>query len=297
MTILSGILALLLVILFGVRFLNQRQEEKEAEEEEAKNVYVTEMDAERIQKLSYDNGSEVFTFEKKDDEWIYTEDEDFPLNQSYPEQITETFSKLKAQRELKDGDSPEEYGLDEPVYEITLTDSEGTETRLIFGNSTGDCYYLQNCSTENIYTVESSAVSDLQYSLDEMAQLDTYPSIGSGNLKKVIITEKDVKTVYDSENEDNTEDIAAIAGGLGAVSLTEAANYSVEDKELESYGLDQENRITVEADYTDNGEEEALMLYIGNEDGSGNWYVMINESKIVYQISDAVCDNILNVED
>lgn len=49
-----------------------------------------------------------------------------------------------------------------------------------------------------------------------------------------------------------------MAGGLGAVTLSEAADYSVSDEDLRSFGLDEESRITVEAVYTDDGEEKVL---------------------------------------
>ena len=85
-----------------------------------------------------------------------------------------------------------------------------------------------------------------------------------------------------------------MAGGLGAVTLSEAADYSVSDEDLRSFGLDEESRITVEAVYTDDGEEKVFTLYIGDENADGNRYVMINDSRIVYLISDEICQNILN---
>ena len=111
---------------------------------------------------------------------------------------------------------------------------------------------------------------------------------------KEVISQNGETTTYDSEDEDQAEDIAAVAGGLGAVTLSEAADYSVEDKDLGMYGLDADSRITVEATYTQDDEEQMLTLYIGNEDGNGNRYVMLNDSRIVYLISDEICDNILN---
>ena len=53
----------------------------------------------------------------------------------------------------------------------------------------------------------------------------------------------------------------------------------------------------MEATYTKDDEEQQLTLYIGGEDGDGNRYVMMNDSRIVYLISVDVCDNILNVEE
>lgn len=61
-----------------------------------------------------------------------------------------------------------------------------------------------------------------------------------------------------------------VAGGLGAVSLTTVADYSVEDADLAGYGLDEASRITVEAAYTKDDDEKTMKMYIGSEDGSGN---------------------------
>ena len=50
----------------------------------------------------------------------------------------------------------------------------------------------------------------------------------------------------------------------------------------------------MEVTYTQNEKDKTLLLYIGGEDGDGNKYVMRNESRIVYLISDEICKNILN---
>lgn len=174
---------------------------------------------------------------------------------------------------------------------------DGKETELSIGNAVDEAYYLLNKTTEKIYTVSSTVTGTLQHTLEEMAQLDDYPNIGSGNLKKEVITRGGETITYDSENEDDAKNIAAVAGGLGAVTLGSAADYSVEDKDLKGFGLDEASRTTVEAVYTKDEEEQALTLYIGSEDGEGNRYVMLNDSRIVYLISVDVCDNILNVEE
>lgn len=289
------LLPLLLLVFALMRRYNQKQEEKQEAEKEASTIYVTDMA--EVDSVSYSTGNDEFIFEKEDDTWIYKQDPDFPLAQSYPEQIASTFGNLAALRELKDGDELEDYGLKEPAYIVKLTDSDGNKTELKIGDAVDDAYYMLNESTEKIFTVSSTVTAALQYTLEEMAQLDTYPNIGSGNLKKEVIIRDGETTIYDSENEDDAMNIAAVAGGLGAVTLSSAADYSVEDEDLEGFGLDEKARTTVEVTYTEDEEEQVLTLYIGDEDGNGNRYVMMNDSRIVYLISAEVCSNILNVEE
>lgn len=291
--LLLGVLALLLIIYFALQALNTRKEEKSEEES---NVQVTDIDPADITALRFDVGNGEMEFEKEDGAWYYTPDRDFPLAQSYPEDMTEALGKITADRELTDGDELADYGLEEPVYTVEVTSSDGKVTNIYFGNTTGDYYYVTVNDTGVVYTVSTTVIEDLNYTLDDMAQLDDYPSIGSGNLVREVITRNGETTTYDSENEDQEEDIAAVAGGLGAVTLSEAADYSVADEDLAGFGLDEGTRITVEATYTQDDEEKVLTLYIGNEDGDGNRYVMMNDSRIVYLISTEVCDNILNVE-
>ncbi len=287
--ILIGVLVLLLILYFALSTWNKKQDSKEEE-----TVKVTDLKTSEITGVKYDLGTGEMNFEKDGDTWYYTADKDFPLRQSYPKTVADAMGRLSADRELEDADALEEYGLDHPTYTVTLTDEDGTVTTIKVGNATGNDYYATVDDTEKVYTIPATSLDDIQTELDQIAQLDTYPSIGSGNLKKEVITQNGETTTYDSENEDQAEDVAAVAGGLGAVKLSEAADYSVDDADLAGYGLDDTSRITVEVTYTSDDEDQTMTLYIGGENGSGDRYVMINDSRIVYLISDEICKNILN---
>lgn len=289
--ILLGVLIILLAAYFALKAWNRQQAEKD---EESDAVVVTQIDPAEIKAISYDMGDGERAFEKRDGTWIYTPDADFPLDQSVPETIAEDMGQLKADRELVDGDELADYGLEEPDYTVTLTEADGTVTEIKFGNTVDDYYYVSLDDSGTVYTVPSSAADNLSQSLNDMAQFDDYPSIGSGNLKKVVITSGETSTVYDSENEEQSEDISAIAGGLGTVALSEAADYSVADADRGNYGLDNASRTTVEVTYTEDNEDKTMTLYIGGEDGDGSRYVMMDDSRIVYLISDEICGNILN---
>ena len=137
-----------------------------------------------------------------------------------------------------------------PYLVEEITDQDGNETTLYFGNVTGDSYYLTLNEKKEIYTVSTGVIEDFQYSMEDMAQLDTFPTIGSGNLKKVVISQGTEKTEYSSENDDDAKSMATIAGGLGVLTLKDAADYSVEENDLSKYGLDEQSRTTETVTYT-----------------------------------------------
>lgn len=294
MLLLLTVFLLLLIVFFVVKMLNQKQSEKLAQEKEAARIFITDMD--HISYISYNTGSEEITFEKQEDEWMYVPDADFPLDSYYPDLMADAFGNVEAVRELEEVDDAADYGMDEPAYTVKLTDEEQGDEKLYFGDAAGEDYYMMVESTGKIYTVSSDVLKYFDYELADMAELYQYPSIGSGNLLKEEIIRNGQSTIYDSENEDDAENIAAVAGGLGAATLSEVADYSAEETDVVEYGLDPENRITVKVTYSDDDEEKEMTLYIGNEDGEDHRYVMVDDSKIVYLIGTEICSNILNEE-
>lgn len=291
----AAVLLILCVIYFLLRIWNGYSEEKKEEEEKELVIHVTDTGAENISAVKFNMGNGEMSFVKEDGVWYYAPDRDFPLDQSCIETIAEKAGSVTAERKLTDGDEPEAYGLTDPAYTLEYTKTDGTVTKIAFGNMTGDKYYVTAGEEGVVYTVAGAVKDEFDYTLDDIAQFDKYPSIGSGNLVKESITQNGATTTYDSANEEQEEDIAAIAGGLGAVTLSRAEDYSVDDKDLAGFGLDETSRITVEVTYTENEEEKQMKLYIGKEKEDGDRYVMLEGSRIVYLISGEICDNILNI--
>lgn len=295
------LLALLLVIVvlgacyLGIKAYNQNQKEAAALEEEANKIYMT--NVENAALLRYDIGNGEMAFESEDDVWVVQDDPDFPLAQTYVQAIVAEFGNLQAERKLEDGDELACYGLDEPAYWIELTDEDGTATLIRVGDPTSEDYtsfYAMVNEDETVYTISSTSLDYLDYALEDMAQLDMMPTIGSGNLLRETITADGESVTYDAENDDDAEAIAKVAGGLGALSLDTEADYSVSDEDLAQYGLDETSRITVEAVYTNDEEEETVTLFFGGESGQDTTYVMIGESCIVYEVTTEICQNVLN---
>ncbi len=325
--LLVGAVVLLLVAYFGIRGFNKNQEKKAEKEAKALEIYLTKMEDVTEIRYNIGNGEQVFVKESDSDNWEVEAQPDFPLAQTYPEQIASDFGTLKAERELKDADQLSDYGLEDPVYTVELSDSKGNTHQISIGNVTGDTYYATVDDSQTVYTVSAAVMEDLQYSLEEMAQLDQVPSIGSGNLVEETITKAGSQTTYSADNKDDSEAVATVIGGLGALTLDTVENYTVQPEELASYGLDEGNRTQVDAVYstsTDSdagetdeaepatsdfdsensdtgnsdsdtsGKEKTYTLYIGTQAEDGTTYVMPKGSGIVYKVTTTVCKNILN---
>lgn len=302
-------LAVMVVILFALYVIlgkwNDHQEEKEAEKEKEETVYVTE--EEDITKLSYKTGAEIMSFTKTNDQWVYDTDTKIPMDQDAVQTVADAVGSLIAVRELSNPDELSDYGLDAPSYTINYTREDGSSEVLNIGNAVGDNYYASKESGESVYTVSGDLLSNFEFDIAAYVKHEEVPSIGSDNLKKVIVETKGEKTEYTEE-----EQLEQLAGGFGALTLEDCANYHATEKELKSYGLDQANRTTVTAVYEDsNSEEKEFVLYIGNvsneesEDSSDEFgldeseetdeeitrYIVRKDSDMVYLEGEAVIEN------
>lgn len=280
----------LLTFYTGIRIYQKHQSAKKDSEN---TIVVKKLSS--LTSISYNNGEDL-SFVKENGTWYYTKNKDYPITQSYLKELAAQFQKVEAVRELKDGDSLSDYGLEQPSYTLKVKDKKGIETTYYIGNAAGENYYLTLDNKSKIYTVSSNILSSLSYSLDDMIETDTFPSLSTGNLKKVIVTKSGKKTTYTSKSKKGLD---GIAGGLGVFTFGDCQNYSVKSTELAKYGFDTDSRITVEISYkdTDTNKKKNLTLYIGKTDkDKKNYYVKLKDSKMVYFSDADVVKNILNPE-
>lgn len=286
--ILILVFAGLLALYAGITFYQKNQSAKKSSSDQ---LIIKNMNA--ITSISYNNGQDL-SFVKKNGTWHYEKDGEYPLEQSYLNTMASQFQKITAVRRLKNGDSLEDYGLEKPAYTIKVKDKSGTETTYYIGNASGDNYYLTLDDKSEIYTVSADLLSNLSYSLKDMMKTDTFPTLSSGNLKKVVVTDGGKNKTYTKKSKNDMDDIA---GGLGVFTFGDCQNYSVKDNELSKYGLDSKSRVSVYITYKDTESKQTknLTLYIGSKDkDKENYYVQLKGSKMVY-LSDAdVVKNILS---
>ena len=295
----SLIILLAVLVVLVVAYVVTGQLKKKSAEKENEEKQIAVLDMSDITSIQYTNGTDTMWFIKEDGTWYSESDKEFPLQQSSLKTMAETFGTLSANRELTDGDTLADYGLEEPQYTITLKNADGEEQNIYIGNAAGEDYYMTVGDKEKIYTVDYSVVNAMNFDLDSMLQKETFPSIGSDNIKKVTITKAGETTEYDADNSDQSDDITAIGGRLGAAYFVDCVDYSVQADELAQYGLDEAQRTTVTVVYTDSDDkEQTFTLYVGGRDESDAYnYVQMDGSKMVNTMTKETVNNILNIEE
>ena len=270
-----------LIIVYLILLHRAKQTENDADT----SIAITSV--EDAKAFTYNFGNGEISLTKADDGWIVADDKEFPLDQTYPEDMCETVQNLRADRKLTDTDDLADYGLENPVYTLSITGDDGNTTTVSVGNSTGNDYYV-TLDNKTIYTVSADTFSDFLNPLSNMAKLDSTPSISSGNLVKEVIIHGDSSTTLESEDEIN-----AIAGGWGVLSLDTVADYSAADAD-DDEDTDTDDAASSKEDDESEKNEHLYTIYIGNDAGDGTSYVMVQDSRIVYKVTNEVLSNILN---
>lgn len=292
-TIILLVMILLLIVANGAASAwNDKSEKKKEKEAEASKIYLT--DAGDIIAYSYSDGNQNMSFTKVDDTWEYDEDNEIPVNQDTVQSTADAIRQMEAVRELENPDQLSDYGLDKPSYTIQFQDNDGVTTEILIGNGAGENYYATVGDSGKVYTISSDFQNYLQFDLTNLVQYDTVPSIGSGNLKSVTITENGTDTVYEEDDQ-----VGELAGGFGTLSLTDCVNYHASTEDIAEYGLDEDQRITAKAVYTDSSDkEQTFTVYLGKTDDAGeNRYIMVEGSDMVYRISETVAQNMISIEE
>lgn len=290
--LLSALLVLLLIF-FGTQKWNAAKEETKKAEAEAAKIYAFEAD--EIEKMAYSDGETNWSFEKVDGTWMYADDPEIALVQDTMTGMEEAFSKIEAVREIENPDSLGDYGFEDPLYRLVVTE-DGTDHTLLIGDSTGDNYYFMEEGTEKVYTVSSDISTEMIWKLSSLAEKDTFPYVAQDDFVKMVVTlPNGTEHVYDSSDETQEETVEDIANSFATTYFTDCTDYHVTEETLVNYGLDEATRTKVTVTHhSDNGEQEEV-IYIGSLDKNGEYYyVQLEGSQRVNRVLKASVDAILS---
>lgn len=255
----------------GVKTYVAKQEEKENAEEEEEKTQVFSISSEDVQSIKFVIDKKEVTFEKNNDEWVKSDERDFPVDQDKLIEAIGSLNNVEADRVLDNVTDTTEYGLDDPTNTITITDKDGKETVLHVGmeNASTSQYYVENGEDESkIYVVADSVFQPFMKTLYDYAKAGTFPVIDSSTVSNVTVDENDDS--YTLTKDDNTglwniqdkdgaekadsAKVSSLTSSIASIAYGSFVNYNCKD--LSEYGLDKPYG-TITIDYQEEVEEKS----------------------------------------
>ena len=325
----------------GVKTYVAKQEEKENAEEEEEKTQVFSISSEDVQSIKFVIDKKEVTFEKNNDEWIKSDERDFPVDQDKLTEAIGSLDNVEADRVLDNVTDTTEYGLDDPTNTITVTDKDGKETVLHVGmeNESTSQYYVENGEDESkIYVVADSVFQPFMKTLYDYAKAGTFPVIDSSTVSNVTVdenddsytlTKDDTTGLWNIQDQDGSEKadsakVSSLTSSIASIAYGSFVNYNCTD--LSEYGLDKpygtitidyQEEVEAESDSSedvsaadsteddasanDSTEEDTSMtdsadtqtrmvnremtILVGDQSDDDGRYVMVNNSKEIYTIS------------
>lgn len=255
----------------GVKTYVAKQEEKENAEEEEEKTQVFSISSEDVQSIKFVIDKKEVTFEKNNDEWVKSDERDFPVDQDKLIEAIGSLNNVEADRVLDNVTDTTEYGLDDPTNTITITDKDGKETVLHVGmeNASTSQYYVENGEDESkIYVVADSVFQPFMKTLYDYAKAGTFPVIDSSTISNVTVDENDdsytltkddntglwnIQDKDGSEKADSTK-VSSLTSSIASIAYGSFVNYNCKD--LSEYGLDKPYG-TITIDYQEEVEEKS----------------------------------------
>ena len=255
----------------GVKTYVAKQEEKENAEEEEEKTQVFSISSEDVQSIKFVIDKKEVTFEKNNDEWVKSDERDFPVDQDKLIEAIGSLNNVEADRVLDNVTDTTEYGLDDPTNTITITDKDGKETVLHVGmeNASTSQYYVENGEDESkIYVVADSVFQPFMKTLYDYAKAGTFPVIDASSISNVTVDEnddsytltKDDNTgLWNIQDQDGAEKadsakVSSLTSSIASIAYGSFVNYNCKD--LSEYGLDKPYG-TITIDYQEEVEEKS----------------------------------------
>ena len=262
-----GVLLGVLVVLCTATFALTHYEE---EQEQIKNSdeIILEIPTDTVTSLSWEYAEEgSLAFHKGEENWLYDEDEHFPVSEEKVTDILSEFEAFGVSFIIENVEDYSQYGLDEPEMTFHIGTEESTYEMKLGAFSTMDEQRYIDIGDGNVYLVSedpmdyvSSALSDMILD-DDIPGFETVVDIRFEGAENYIIQRlEDTNYSYSGEDVYFTQkdgkylplDKSAVTQYLNTITsldLLTYVTYNATGEELASYGLD-EPELTVTVNYT-----------------------------------------------
>lgn len=290
--ILTGVLLVICIIIAGI---NLYQGKSEDIKESASQILT--IDSDNVTKLSWTNEGINYNF-KKDGNWIYEEDDNFPVNETKINQLLSIFNGLQSTFKIENVEDYDQYGLENPVCTIIVSTKDNTYTIQLGDFSKIDEQRYVSIGDGNVYLVSEDPMDLYNVVLADLIKNDDVSTISSDVTNIDFKGNETYKIVYDEDNDNSYDDLDVYftndkpldtskvnlyLNSISSLNLTNYVSYNATEKEIEAYGLNKPDQ-TIEIRYVDTDEEkQSLSVSVSKVEDIA--YARVGESKILYEIT------------
>ncbi len=149
----------------GIRYYNNRQEEKE----KAETITVTDFEVSDITKFSYQLEGQTLSFTKEGENWHYDGDSSVDIDEDAVGTLLSKTVNVTAEETVTEYDTLADFGLEIPSNTITITTEEG-DTTLLIGNQNEitNQYYLKKADSDVICLVGSAVATGFNKTVEDL---------------------------------------------------------------------------------------------------------------------------------
>lgn len=251
--ILTGILLAASLLTLGISQIEQKKEDIKASGETILSIPVSDVVSFSFKK---ENDDSLMAFHKKEDQWIYDEDEMFPVSNEKVETLLEQFENFSVAFTIDGVENFEQYGLENPKAVINLETKEEKYEIKIGDYSKMDEQRYISIGDDKVYLALNDPMDKFDITLKELIQHDKIPTFDDVNSVQ-FVGEDGYEIIYQEEGEPSyrQDDVwfTTIDGiltpldpelvdgyllRLSNIYLSNYADYYVAEDELSIYGLD-----------------------------------------------------------
>ena len=264
--VLLGVLAVVCVAAFAVVHY-QEEQERIANTDEV----ILELDTDAVESLSWSYDDQSLAFHK-DENWIYDDDEAFPVDEEKINALLEQFQAFGASFIIEDVTDYGQYGLDDPACTIDIATADTSYEIQLGDFSTMDSQRYVSIGDGNVYLVQNDPMDSFEITIRDLIDNDETPDFDQ--VSSIQFSGEDsYEAVWQEENtytacaDDHyfvqegdawlpldTSRVESYLSAISSLDPEDYVTYTAGEEDLDAFGLD-DPELTVTVQYTAEDED------------------------------------------
>lgn len=279
----TAVLALLVAAVVIITFLPFNTSDDTTEK-----VSVFETEKDNITGIEVYLGYENFSFEKGENGWVISGDEDKKLKDSAVDELAFEFANLTAEQKIENPGEDSVYGFDRPKAMINIKYSDDAKM-FVIGDQTviGDMYYFKAMNEEDVFAVSTDKINKFTKNLADYRDKSIITMLPD-DITEVVVKNSTIRTVFAKKNGEWTisepwglkadskkieEKVVSPLSYLNVLEFVAGDDYT-------GHGIASQDKVVYVEDKNGNSER----IIVGNKRDNGEYYIKTDSSAEIYKV-------------